>query len=565
MSNRMNAGQWYASIPRNKMPRFGYDMQRFLSPVVSVLAGSLPNIPAVVWSSEIDTAAADRKNNRIILGTRVFDADPQKRLNPKADVVLVIGSVLGFQIHEALHLAYTPVDDLTGFMNPGVPVNQLSTSVANIIEDLYIESVCYRFDPTMQWTLCEAWDYMFTPSLIKERLAEWDGNPTKDFGPIINVMVCWKNHNHNFKLRTPFEKKLNGLAMEAIEMEDFQQRKDLIEKIYRLLIDESGANEEEIPQAEEPTPGEGAGDLYEAGGKIISASGISEIIGEKAQSRQIKQMSLTVNGLLVCFKEVKESSSTLPFDQKWRRFAELAASNGAIRVVRGNASFRGKLTHPSRLYDDGKIWSQQQQSTLSGRLGEGYPQNIIVLDASGSMSTDIRGSRGKSRLTAACEAALGAMIGLEEGRQSVAVYAHTTGRDFSGNSGYNAVIYILKKFEERSDKGRLRIQGMNEIGPQEGNADGDVLLAVAKKFTPSEGPKRIFIISDGLPSVSSDEDDAKNVCKRSVKTLRDSGVEVYSVSIDNEAWYDNNDIYGQEFNVQAQDPNVLRDLISKFV
>ena len=73
-------------------------------------------------------------------------------------------------------------------------------------------------------------------------------------------------------------------------------------------------------------------------------------------------------------------------NKKWSILSRWVQDAGSVRTHRGQPGNYGRLTHPGRLYDDGKIFSKVERSAPSGRISEGgAPQTIFLLDFSGSM------------------------------------------------------------------------------------------------------------------------------------------------------------------------------------
>lgn len=585
--------RWFSSV--SYLPAWGEDLRRFMSGTIGLAAGLVfgHQAPNIVWG-EVSSAYADRPKNQIVISADMLSSNETKRLRPEVSKDEAIAAVLGTLVHEIGHFVYSP-DNLLGFLNAGVPDNLLATTIANIVEDVFIERAIVDREPTYDWMISASWDYFFPDSIIEKTLENWDGETFEDLGAVLNVMTSWKKGSYFFSPRTELEKTLYDMVRSVIGMYELQDRKDLIEKIYRFLLDErmkqTGEDIEKEMEEQEGGSGDGeggSGSLEEAikelleqieklgemaettEGKLVEVAKVRTVYGESdatAYTSRYNFIDFSVAGKMgVAWSKLNQSTGgRLNFPAKWLEFRKWAVDMGTVRRIRGHAGNTGKLTHPARLTDDGKIFSKARTSSPSGATGfEGSPQTILLVDLSGSMSGYIAGSRRKEKVHEACEVAQGAMEGLLGAKHRVAVYGHST-----SNVGMNAetcIIYVAKEFSDTQAAGTNGLYNMHLKGALSNNADSYAIEAVASKFKFDGSPMRIFVISDGEPACYLYRGrDGDKETKAVVDGLRRKGIEVYSFSIDSEAISSNNFIYGKDHNFDAQNMDVVRQVLRRFV
>lgn len=571
-----NINNWFSSV--KYFPDWGYRLRRLLSGTIGLCATSTfgKDIPHIQWEP-IDSGYADHDANKIAIGMNILSEDISKRPNKAASKEEAIVAVLGVVVHEFGHFLYSP-KALPHFMNPGMPKNdEIAFTIANIVEDLFIEDQMIKRERFTGWMIAGSWEYFFGREDCEKRFAKWDGKSLEDLNAVLNTAIAWKNLDVVAPIRSDFEQELYDMFLSVHGMTNLQDRMDLIEKIYRFLIEEQESQgfSQESQNGEEGEKGEGQGQKAK-GDPTKEARGIDgEIyeLGKPASARSEDALAIwdrnrmkdfsVAGGMEVGWKFPQvRGRSKVAFDNKWLKFAKWALDAGTMRIRRGNAGNYGKLTHPARLLDDGKVFSKQVVASPNGATNlTGQPQTIILADLSGSMSTPVgRGSR-KEKVHAALENVQGIIEGLLLAKHKVAAYGHTT-NDVNGTGDERCLIYIFKEFSETLDTASKRISDMYAMGAQSNNADSFAIEAVAKKFKNDGSPRRLIVISDGAPAsyLYSGLDGIKRT-KEAVDKVRRLGIQVFSLSIDEDAIAPCNEIYGTKFNFDAIDPTVIDKVI----
>lgn len=573
----MSIRRWWHSIVT--LPAWGDGLRALMTPSIGVLAGTLPQVPKVLWSDEIDTAYADRERGKIVISSKFFSISPTSRPNPNADKELTVEAVLGAVVHEGMHFVYSP-KTCPDLLNSGLPVNDVTCGIANVLEDMFIEYQAPSLDKNYGWMIGACWEYFFPSEGMEERLAGlWDGVDTQNIEGIVNTMAQWKNQNFDFTLRTTFEAELFELCYSVRGMTLLQNRKDLIEKIIRLLI-----NKEELEkQNQEQEGGEGEGEGGEGEGEGASGE-------EKETTFDVKGEKVTIipragNGRCqdVIFSNtapkfedvgvdgsygfvvriVKPSSEKFVVRdiKKWDKLAAWQNDVGSVRTHRGVPGHYGRLTHPARLIDDGKVFSKTEKSSPSGRVAEGgAPQTIILDDFSGSMRGGIKGT-WESKFESSLHVVGGAASALVKAKHRVAVYGHSTD-DIGGREVCE--VHRMKAFNESVNTLLGSLTTVSAAGPLANNADATAIEVVAKNFKFDGSRMILFVVSDGSPACDLYRGQPGiDATKKVVDRLRKNGIEVYSLCIDPLAMDANNEIYGSHNNFDVTDPRVADKVIKK--
>lgn len=565
----MSIRRWWHSIVT--LPAWGDDLRALMTPSIGVLAGTLPQIPKVLWSSEIDTAYADRERNKIVVSSKFFSAFSFNRPNPKADKELTVEAVLGAVVHEGMHFVYSP-KACPDLLNPGLPVNDVTCSIANVVEDMFIEYQAPSLDKNYGWMIGACWEYFFPSEGMEERLAGlWDGVDTQNIEGIVNTMAQWKNQNYEFSFHSDFQADLFELCYSVRGMTLLQNRKDLIEKIIRLLI-----NEEELEkQNQEQEGGEGEGEESEEGGETtfdVKGKKVTIVPHAGNGRRQDVIFSNTAPkfedvgvdgsyGFVVRIVKPSSEKFVVRDIKKWDKLAAWQNDVGSVRTHRGVPGHYGRLTHPARFGDDGKIFSKTQKSSPAGRVAEGgAPQTIILDDFSGSMRGWVMGTL-ESKFESSLHVVGGAASALVKAKHRVAVYGHSTGE--IGEKEF-CEIHRMKAFNESMDTLLGSLKTVASTGPRYNNADATAIEVVAKNFKFDGSRMILFVVSDGSPACSLYYGQPGiDATKKVVDRLRKNGIEVYSLCIDPSAMADNNEIYGPRNNFDVTDPRVADKVIKK--
>lgn len=564
----MSIRRWWHSIVT--LPAWGDDLRALMTPSIGVLAGTIPQVPKVVWSDEIDTAYADRERKKIVVSSKFFSAYPPYRPNPMADKELAVEAVLGAVVHEGMHFIYSP-KTCPDLLNTGLPVNDVTCGIANVVEDIFIEYQAPSLDKNYGWMIGACWEYFFPSEGMEERLAKlWDGVDTQNIKGIINTMAQWKNQNYEFSFHSAFQADLFELCYSVRGMTNVQDRKDLIEKIIRLLI-----NEEELEkQNQEQEGGEGEGEGAEGEETTFDVKGEKVVIVPHAGNsrRQDAIFSDTAPkfedvgvdgsyGFVLRIIKPSAAKFAVKDTKKWGSLAAWQNDVGSVRTHRGVPGHYGRLTHPARILDDGKVFSKTQKSAPSGRVAEGgAPQTIILDDFSGSMRGRIMGT-WETKFESSLHVVGGAASALVKAKHRVAVYGHSTD-DIGGKEVCE--IHRMKAVGESMDTLLGSLTTVSKTGPFNNNADATAIGVVAKNFKFDGSRMILFVVSDGSPACAMySGKPGIDATKKVVDRLRKNGIEVYSLCIDPSAMDDNNEIYGSHNNFDVTDPRVADKVIKK--
>ena len=565
----MSIRRWWHSIPH--LPSWGDDLRALMTPSIGVLAGTLPMVPKVVWNSEIDTAYADRERNKIVVSSKFFSASPYSRPNPNADKELTVEAVLGVVVHEGMHFVYSP-KTCPDLLNSGLPVDDVTCGIANVVEDMFIEYQAPSLDKNYGWMIGACWEYFFPSEGMEERLAGlWDGVDTQNIEGIVNTMAQWKNQNFDFTLRTTFEAELFELCYSVRGMTLLQDRKDLIEKIIRLLI-----NEEELEKREQEG-GEGEGEGSGAEGeettfdvrgekvtidtRVGSVRGRQDVIFSETSPKFEDAGADADYGFVVSIVKPSSTKFVVKEIKKWDKLAAWQNDVGSVRTHRGVPGHYGRLTHPARFLDDGKVFSKTEKSSPSGRVAEGgAPQTIILDDFSGSMRGGIKGT-WESKFESSLHVVGGAASALVKAKHRVAVYGHST--DEIGGKEV-CEIHRMKAFGESIGVLLRSLTTVSARGPIANNADATAIEVVSRAFKFDGSRMILFVVSDGSPACSLYHGQPGiDATKKVVDRLRKNGIEVYSLCIDPWAMPANNEIYGPHNNFDVTDPRIADKVIKK--
>lgn len=544
--------KWYRGLT---LPWWGEQLINFMTPSAGLLSTLLPvNVPIYFDENEI-TAYADRTNNRIVLGTNFLSADKSKRLNPEASKEEAITFALGCAVHEGCHFAWSPAD-IPSLLNAGVPHNDITGAIANVVEDIYIEYRLIHNYEKLAWMILGAWDYMFAPAIVRG-LDKWDGlsftsAPVKD---ILPTMIYWKYQSVDISTRSDDEKILQDLFYSVRGMDNLQDRKDLVEKICSLFAQDAEASEDNPSQLS---------------GKVVTSTG--ELVEQASLPRSRKywepaSTKVSGNGTIDEFAPVGNTSvavvvpgssdAKINFDKRWTRFGEIAKQRGAVRNVVGPATFNAKrLTHPANIATSGKVFSKNTLQSTTGNIGQAKPEIVLLLDMSCSM--DKFGKYAKT-----VSAAYGAVTGMIEAGMNFAVYGYTTDACYETN-----VMVKVKGFGEAPSVALRRLSKLSQIRfPGSMTPDIVSLQFAAKSFLTNGSSRVIIVITDGEPSYDAEgkQSDMRLLDAQSnVRTIRASGIKVFGLSIDASADRSVRFIY-EEDALCSSDPNVIEQFLSRFI
>lgn len=256
-------------------------------------------------------------------------------------------------------------------------------------------------------------------------------------------------------------------------------------------------------------------------------------------------------------------TESLEMDKRYTRLSEMARQRTNANVGYGAQQNKGRnLRQIHRIVTDQKVFSTRiSQDTIKPS------EMILLLDCSGSMNLASSGSMNESKLLAASRAILGAATGLVSGKALVSVYGHTSD---PYDRLKQLLIYRLMTQGESLTTLAKRLYQLSLSSWKSGvrytfyNRDGYALYEISKKFQSQNRKRVLIVISDGSPNGDGRDYESFRAIehtKQMVKSIRQSGIDVYSISIDESAFTVNDTIYGKEFNTCATDPNAIDQLI----
>lgn len=257
------------------------------------------------------------------------------------------------------------------------------------------------------------------------------------------------------------------------------------------------------------------------------------------------------------YREVKirlDKPYVMDIDPRYKKLVEIAKMRADVSRPLGVARNSGNATRQiERIITDGKIFADRKQSTAFKPIDV-----MIVIDCSSSM-------RGY-KFDAAVRAAYGCAIALLSAKCTVQVYGHTS------NGAYRKdVAYI--KFLGRNESVSLlssRCASVldNNYYIMSANRDGYALEKFAEMLPKGNRQRVMLVISDGAPSASAPDysgDEAIDHTRNVVAAIRASGIKVQSLSVDRNAFYTNNRIYGEKNNVNSTDPTALDQIVYQII
>lgn len=571
--------EWYKGV---HLPEWGSGMLSFLQPSAGLLSTLLPATVPVMFSQTCDTAFADRNNFHIVCGVSFVAPNEKVRLNPFASKHEAITFGLALIAHEGAHFAWSP-ETLGELLNQGVPSNKATTTIANVVEDIYIENRLIVDFPQLAWIIVGGWEYLFDPRVTALReVKAWDGVSITDenLGDAINTFIGWKHQYRTFPMRSEFERELYEMFMSVCGMHSLQARKDLIQAIIEKLAQkfESDSKNEDgdgdgSGDGEQRTQGGKSGKLSEVDGyycsgvftpdskymprhEVLKASQSASRYGAVNNNGQTIEVGLENNKAVFVTDMGKAMRINMAYDRRWNRLSEIANQRGAVRSVQGLPKATGKrLSHPLNASGNGKVFSNTTLESTSGRIFKAMPQVILLVDFSGSM-------KHSGKIDGAITAAYGASVGLENAGIKFACYGYTT-QDSATK------MYLIKEFSENGLAARQRLSKLyqNSSVGMSSTPDLEAIEFVSKKFTNNGGDKILIVMSDGQPSncrVDSSNTPIEDV-RLLVNDLRRTGINIFGLSVDDSADAPMREIYGSKYFIPNSDPNAIDKFIAYFI
>lgn len=524
------------------------------------------------------TAYINQSKKQIVVPAWYLDGDAIKAVNDSitdvsaSAVTLLNGSV----VHETFHLLHTP-STLTTLLEAGGPTKplyekygQAANDAANILEDLYIESLA---------SYCQYAQFVtgknviiFSEENFKKVSEEWKAEP-KSLLKALQLAVFYKNEF--FRADKVWE-KLPFNALQALKLLSSAAAKLTTETRAVWII--KFLNSFEI-KSDEVQPVSGSDNVDGSGSTESEASKLAEE-AESSKSESKEKKSSKSDFETAATEAIEEGSSMMKLseygdifhkivledidscNQTWHsRRVEVPTNFSFLNTILrlrtknhapGEAKVRGSKIVNTRVYrisTDGKMFSNQNsQQDKMERI-----EVIILVDASGSTRFCHDGSRSGDLLAIETSNAEAIHKALRKVGIANSVYAHTS-IEGSESRGFNQpVLYHVSSYDMKSTTSNYEDKFTKLLNIQASeNYDGYAIELAAKKFTSRPSKKLLIVLSDGEPSGPGYMGGlASKHTKEVVAKLRKTGIGVVCMSLVSSVIRKNNEIYGANNNIDA--------------
>lgn len=565
---------WYEGLSVNSA-NFKFLSSRFTSLVSDLVKDKhgfrvkvVPDCPA--------PASVDLETMTISLDKAFFDGSHEIYGNLSYEKRLEFCA--GVVVHEGAHIAFTPKNlfDLMLPFGSGFR-NNYGFTVANVVEDIFIESFAKMTNPNFVRLIDFVSDILFSEDVIESRRLLWNGEKPKNDEELVaalDYMICWKRRNFVFFHLTDFESSLYNLFLSADKEESVEARVKIVQDILTMILPDSEKIETEQISF--------ASTCFSPDGKIIE--GIknlpySQVLpvnfcafeeGKESKDRLLK---------LKISPSVSSSSSALEV-VSYSGFEKIVEARNAQRAIKGDPRKSGKKIRHLQHYNEGKVFGEIFVD--GGRVGRGKQEFVILVDLSGSMNGYIHNTASKRKVRFALENVSGIAKALEKEGFDYGIIGHTEGcvpydLDFLSGKAMNSVVfYKVKGVDEKIKYSNVHkaLSWVNSNFVGGGNNDSCALLFASDEFSSRETEKILIVISDGIPAErnakvlvkngvqvgNNSVEDTKNV----VQHLRRKGIKIFSLAIDEDAIQPCEEIYGKNFSRSAFSPKEFVDAIIKF-
>lgn len=200
MREKMTLRKWYGGairIPSTTHYSFNAFISGCVGLVRSVFESKTASLVRIRFMSG-GTAAADPKTNTIYINSDYLKGDIVGHFVTVSEDVITI--LLGIIVHEAAHFAYSPTDlqeacDYIQNRTSCTYVQGIAASIANIIEDIWIEAEVDRRIPALTWMLEAVNEVFFDDAPARVRVVKAiDSAPTTmaEVAAVCNVLILAK-------------------------------------------------------------------------------------------------------------------------------------------------------------------------------------------------------------------------------------------------------------------------------------------------------------------------------------------------------------------------------------
>lgn len=558
----MNLHEWYEN--KIKIPnKFGYSVMNFAASSLGIVKRSIGDIGREIQIKIENVDEPYVKDDTIVFSSNMFSPVASERPNQEADVDTTISACLGVVVHEAAHVRYSAAT-LPAMIELAESKfdHKLLRIFFNILEDIHIENRIIEEEWWCHWMMESAWEY-FLPSSRLDDIVPVSAPATdmETAGDLIRILIMAKNRSSS--LYGVYNDFIDEVLDACYAVEDYDDQVDRYKYILEVYLRYFNLDDEELEKEQERM----AEMLQELLGFLKGL--LDEMKREPEDSFMKADDERT-------FDEIVESTSAgeidkyepgeIPFfeivprivgnpiqpDERYFGFSSLTRQLASRPLPKGVRSKRGnRIVSPRNILLDDKIFRKRMDYKKPLPL-----EVIILVDCSGSMTSG-------NNIGKALSAARGAAYGLVNGHHDVAIYGHTG--DIYEYGHVNLVLYRFKGFNENISIIEKRMPNDRKDGINLcQNRDGDAIRRVSDKFTRRKNVKLLIVISDGAPEAHGYHGkSAQNDTLMAVKTVREKGIKVLSISINDYATSTNDYIYGKEFNTSNEDSGVVIDVISK--
>lgn len=569
MEEKMTLEKWYGSsvrIPQYWQHQYVGFVASCLGLVRSIIRRK-KDLSVCVRFSAVETAAADQENGLILINESYLNGEFKLGL-PVLERSKTVAVLLGIVVHECGHFAYTPPDAMSASIKhlltktPYAKSEDVAKTVANIVEDIYIEAELDRDVPSLSWTVQEANNLFFHDKFaqrVEGEALSIEGAPQHLSGvaAVLNLLVLAKTRED--VITTAFTEPLFAEVKRAKNLPRFEDRLALSLSLYNQVMCEvkeeeckGGHGKKALLEVEKTSKGLTAKGATLREKASVLANPINNTISKLdegevdfADSEMAESYGFTPTPLVVEY--ALSSGKEVEVDERYAALAEVARQRAVVNHPYGLDKKRGRdIRKLYRIATDGKIFAEQVSMNAYKPM-----QVAILVDCSGSMEGN--------RILDAIRAATGAALALAEAHCDVAVYGHTADQD----GILSTTIYKAKGFREPLAGLESRMGAMLSSDLIE-NRDGYAIEYVGKKFTDKRKRRVLIVLSDGAPMANGGYTGtgAFKHTKDAIQRVRQLGVDVLSISITPTANYTNSGMYGEQWNVYNEDPNVIGKIVS---
>lgn len=603
--------KWYRAYPTTEALAAWIASSKGLVYTVAAEEGMTYKVTLVDDPTVTGAVMSDKDTKTIVIG-RIYVAtsqlalqDVDKALWPTVSLLASNGTV----IHESAHIRYNSleawhilsVDEMVPPAHRGIMRN-----LTNVVEDLYIEAmVRQEFEPLTPFVEGKN-AYLFCDRQVSQEMVsvnEATGLMPRSVISVLTMMKRFTDCSHVAMIASEMARReaeaLCKIAAKvftftpttsvtdryAVAFELYTAIKrmltadEMIELAGDVVDTEAGAATaaKALMAASAGIPGT-IESVTTVKGEVEAAVTVTGVSGsDKGEAailkaakaiRSMDEIEVDPSGAVTLVATAPEGEDEFEMDDRYREIAKHFQQMATQSTTFGPARTKGQLVN-TRLYriaTDGKVCGTREDTV---KFKKDFEVTVLI-DYSGSM-TGYRKRTG-TRLSAALAAALGIKYSLDAANIKCNLYAHTA--DLSVIEGNNLVMIKVAPHEARGSirTAARRAYSLNTatradtLYPYE-NRDGSAIEWVkGNGFSKGNSNRVLLVISDGAPAAQSYYGDgAINHTRKAVDATRREGIKVISISITSDANSTNELIYGPQFNVFNEDPDVIVKVVEQIM